>query len=125
MQKHFLQAHGTPLASTHWKNKLRNQEFIEKIKKGDLSDLEGEIEPIVECFSEIHNDASTTQAKPIEYSYEQWKSYIQNVKEKTSTSPSGRHVGHWKTILMYAPSIFAKLFDITSIAMTHETLFKR
>jgi len=125
MQKHFQQAHGTPLTSTHWKKKLQNQDFVEKIRKGDLSELEGEAEPIVEYFQEIHNDASTAQANPIEYSFEQWKSYIQNVKEKTSTSPSGRHYGHWKTILMYAPSIFAKLYDITSIAMAHEIMLER
>ena len=125
MQRHFNQAHGTPLTSIEWKQKLQDNEFKNKLIKGDLSSLEGETDAICVYFQTVAEDGKKEAKEPIEYTLEQWSQYIINVKEKTSTSPDGRHYGHYKTLLKYAPSIFEQIYIIMNIAIRNNLILDR
>ena len=69
MIKHFNQAQGTPLTTTKWKQRLNDPQFLERIRRGDFSDIEEESEPIVRYFQTIHKSATPQNVTPIQYSH--------------------------------------------------------
>ena len=125
MKRHFHQAHGTPLTTDTWKIRLQDNKFIQKIRDGDLSELEGEPEPIRCYFKTLSEDSKKEVEEPIQYTLEKWSNYIKNVKEKTTTSPSGRHFGHLKTMREYLPSIFEQVYTIMNVAVRNNIILER
>jgi len=98
MMKHFGQADGTPLTSLKWNSRLVDDEFVERIRNEDYSDLENETEAIREYFQAMGKKKNTVELQQFLYTLDDWKNYIHNVKERTTTSPSGRHYGHFKVL---------------------------
>ena len=62
---------------------------------------------------------------PFRYDLEDFKTFIKNAKEKTSSSPSRRHYGHWKSIQKYILDVFADLHAILVLVMQHTILLPR
>ena len=69
LNKHFSQANETPFATEHWREQFRDKN-IQKMT---------DIQPCTNL--------------------EDFKTYIKTIDEKRSSSPSGRHYGHYKTLL--------------------------
>jgi len=126
MMKHFGQANGTPLTSTKWDNMLVSDDFIQNIREENYEDIQNETMAIQEYFKAMNINKKQTPCQPkYVYSLEDWKWHIQHVKEKTSTSPAGRHYGHFKTILNHNPEIFEDMYHIMHIAFANGILLKR
>jgi len=126
MMKHFGQANGTPLTSTTWNQKLISDDFITDLKNEDLESIKNESLAIQEYFSAMSNNSGKVQElDQFKYTLDDWKWHIKHVKEKTSTSPDGRHYGHFKVILNKHPQIFQNIYDVMDMAFQHGILLKR
>jgi len=125
MKKHFGQAEGTPLTTNSWSSQLMNEDFIENIKNENYEDLNDENREIQEYFKAMAQPKRVKEMSQFEYSFEEWKNHIKRVKEKTTTSPSGRHYGHWKVLLEKAPKIFRDIYDIMNLSLRRSILLKR
>ena len=96
-QLHFLQANGTPFTTPDWKEKLDSEEFHQEVLDDEYVPPDS-MHPLVkdvlvhikqpECIDEF--ECVTT--------YNEFVGFIKNSKERTSTSPSGRHYGHYKSL---------------------------
>jgi len=92
MMKHFGQANGTPLTSNKWDNMLVCDDFIQNIQNENYEDIKNEPVAIQKYFKAMNANNKMIRCQPkYKYSLEDWKWHIQHVKEKTSTSPAGRH----------------------------------
>ena len=95
--QHFAQAHGCLFSSTA---------FQEVTNKKEISDMQ--LEPSTpECkIQEAINEASVHSNHDLEITQEEWRNKFNHWKESTSTSPSGIHLGHYKTLLstIYVPN---------------------
>ena len=125
MVRHFNQAHGTPLTTDKWKKQLQNRKFLEEIREGNFESLVYEDASIRKYFEAMYEDRSDMKKIPATYTLAQWTENIQNAKESTSTSPSGRHYGHHKTILKYRPDIFKWMHELASLAMENGIVLER
>ena len=125
LQFHFGQAHGTPLTSERWKKKLVDEKFINSIIEGKVQCHDEDEQAVKDYFMVLSQVAEKVKMKPIQYSFEQWSSFIKNVKEITSTSPSGRHYGHCKTLREYLPNVFYQIYLIMNIAIENGILLER
>jgi len=125
MKKHFSQAEGTPLTSNYWSTQLMDNTFIEEMQNQQYERLENENNAIKEYFRAMQQPEQVVNLPPFEYSFESWKRHIVKVKEKTTTSPSGRHYGHYKVLLEKAPLIFRDIYDLNKIAFMRGILLER
>lgn len=53
------------------------------------------------------------------YDLEDFKKFMKHAKEKTSSSPSRRHYGHWKSNKKYLPHVFSDLHAILVLVMRY------
>ena len=125
MEAHFAQAHGSRLTTDVWKERLVSEEFISNLKQGDLEKLHDESEAVQEYFQAIAGKAERKEMEKFHYSLEQWRMHIANVKERTATSPSGRHYGHFKVLMEKEPKIFEDMYEIMNISYKHGIMLKR
>jgi len=125
MVKHFHQAHGTPLTTETWKDKLQDRKFLESIRDGNMESIMYESDSVRKYFGAMHEDRSDMKETPFVYTYAQWAKHIKSVKEATSTSPSGRHYGHHKTLLTYLPKEFKWMYELNHLAMHHGIVLDR
>jgi hypothetical protein len=99
--QHFQQALQTPFSTMSYKSIVdHSKKFSEPtwIKKVDLKTNQPEIkritykllENLIEPPKEVGN---STKSK------DKWKQKIKKLKEKTTTPPSGLHLGHYKTLI--------------------------
>ena len=125
MEAHFAQAHGSRLTTDVWKERLVSEEFIRNLKEGDLEELHDESEAVQEYFQAIAEKAERKEMEKFHYSLEQWRMHIANVKERTATSPSGRHYGHFKVLMEKEPKIFEDMYEIMNISYKHGIMLQR
>ena len=57
--------------------------------------------------------------------FEDFKEYIRTVDEKRSSSPSGRHYGHYKTLLDNDERYLQIIHGILELALTHGIVLDR
>jgi hypothetical protein len=102
-QKHFGQANNTPFTSDPLKsiyeyngtNKNSKDLIIDRVFPNEIKDLEESTKQFLEMLAsnkQIPHIADTI-------TYEEFKMGISKWKERTTTSPSGRHLGHYKLLL--------------------------
>ena len=125
MKKHFSQAEGTPLTSNYWTAQLTDDEFIQNIRNENYECLHRENEAICAYFQAMSQNNKSESLPKFEYTFESWKRHIQNVKERTTTSPSGRHYGHFKALLDKLPEVFRDLYEINRIALQRGIILER
>jgi ribonuclease HI len=125
MKKHFGQADGTPLTSKKWNKRLVDDEFIKAIRAKDFTCLKDESEAIQVYFKAMSSNVSPELLQKFNYSFEDWTSHIKKVKERTTTSPDGRHYGHFKVILQKQPDIFRDIYEVMDMAMKHNIILSR
>ena len=68
-----------------------------------------------------------SHVKEIEFSttLDEFREFIKNSKEKTSTSPSGRHYGHYKALHKADPKFLATIHSIIEISLQHNIILNR
>jgi len=125
MQSHFAQAHGSRLTTNVWKDRLTSDAFINNLKRGDIDELKDESEAVQEYFQAIADKAADRDLQKSQYTLEQWKCHILKVKERTATSPSGRHYGHFKVLLEKETKIFEDIYEIMNVAYKFGIMLER
>ena len=122
-QRHFQQALETPLASPEWSELLNKKDIQRQILNGTFETPE----PIpYECTLLLHFMQQTVPTQ-IDHrlSFEEFTSYIRNADEKTSCSPSGRHYGHYKALLLSQPKILFMIYDMFTTALEYDIILPR
>lgn len=72
----------------------------------------------------MKRDPSITEIE-FQTTYEEFVSFIKNSKEKTSTSPSGRHYGYYKTLLKADPKYLQTIHSILEVSLQHNIIQDR
>ena len=99
-QLHFGQADGTPFATPKMKEQL---DFMASTKTAELI-LDGTYEPddITSAAAALADHLRKAPVPEIEaeVSEEAFRGKLKSWPEKTTTSPSGLHLGHWKALVL-------------------------
>ena len=122
-QRHFQQALETPLAAPNWNDLLSKREIQEKILNGTFDAPE---ELPYECSLLLHFMQQTVPSQ-IDHrlSFEEFTTYIRNADEKTSCSPSGRHYGHYKALLITNKQLLFLIYDMFTTSLEYEIILPR
>jgi hypothetical protein len=99
-QQHYAQAEKTEMASTETRSLMGpsgTTEFCDNVLNGtaDLSSFSPSLKAI---FQQLENPPDVEVSDKI--SYDDFKDALKCWKEKTSTSPSGRHLGHYISLMV-------------------------
>ena len=122
--KHFGQSTGTPFANAYWKSKLSDPNFQQTLLDGNFcydDSLPQEANDLLQSFSSKPN----VKEIPLLPKWTDFTKFISNSKEKTSSSPSGRHYGHYKSLLHSAPTILRGIFKILCLSLQHGIVLNR
>lgn len=93
---HFTQAHDTPLATSQWEKIIEETTHVEELETTHKEAFENLDEITQEFVKEIHQEQQHGDVTFEDMKLTDFEVYIKNKDEKTSTSPSGRHLGHFK-----------------------------
>ena len=122
--KHFGQSTGTPFANTYWKNKLSDPTFQAQLLEGTVhydNSLPEEANELLKSFVRKPN----VKEIPLLPTWKEFSDFIGKATEKTSSSPSGRHYGHYKALLHSAPSILKGIFKIMCLSLQYGIVLER
>ena len=125
MHLHSAQSSDSPLSSNKWQQKLQHRHFRTAILKGEYVPDPFEKEEINEMFRVMHK-YEVTSTVPFEYTYKEFLQFITTCKEKTSSSPSGRHLGHYKALFLLEESTMLQIIHgILSLSLQYCVPLKR
>ena len=125
MRKHLAQAQGTPLTTDAWDEKLQCEEIQKQILNGTFVPPPETPQAVIDYIYHLQRPNTIEHDIDFDYTEEDFRQFIQNADERTSSSPSSRHYGHWKTIEKYCPEIFSDLFKILSLVMKNCVMLPR
>jgi len=123
LKKHFGQSQGTPFTSDFWIHTLTNEKSQDALLSGDF-DLSEYPKPVQMYLASLKKPLDREDIK-FEYTFKQFCSFISKVHERTSTSPSGRHYGHFKVLLKYQKSLLHDIYRVMHIAFSNGVLLNR
>ena len=84
-----------------------------------------ESDEIRDYFKAMAQPQGVCKMNQFEYELQDWKYHIQKVKEKTTTSLSGRHYGHFKVLMDKAPDIFHNIYTVMNVALKRTLILNR
>ena len=96
---HFTQANNTPFMSDFWVSELKKEHVIESIINGSYeppSELPWEAQEVLRHMKRSPKIVEEVQAHS---TFEEFRTFYKLATEATSSSPSGRHYGHFKALL--------------------------
>lgn len=125
MRKHLAQAQGTPLTSETWDALLKSKKTQKEILDGSFVPPADTPEALQLYLKHLQRPNTISTEFDFHYELEDFKKFIKNAKEKTSSSPSKRHYGHWKTIEKYMPNVFSDLHTILVLVMQYSIMLPR
>ena len=117
-RRHFGQAHGTPFTTPSFTTKFNwaaETSMAEMVLKGDFPS--DDLDYIAKLFLSHCQQIPDIQPQPDTITLRQFKGKMKVWRETTSTSPSGRHLGHYK-------ALFARI-DPTLDTITQATLARQ
>ena len=120
---HFEQAKETPFSSQQWRHHLEEDSTQANILNGQYTkiyDIPDESLCLLQCMQR-----KTVKQIDSEMHFHEFLEYYRKVKETTSSSPSGRHYGHYKALLEGDLSILEVIFDIMSFCLTKGIILER
>ena len=124
MSKHNSQAAESPLATPLWQSKLDHPLTRQSIMDGTFYDdtLPVEVNEFLASFATL----SESPKVPFRYDFNRFCTYIKKTKEKIASSPSGRHLGHYKTLLMMKKQkLLRSIFDVMKLSMKYTIILDR
>ena len=117
LQKHFSQASDTLITSPKWRNLLQSKEIQDSLLDGTFeweADIPAEFKELLSVFQ---TPISARNTISFQLKYEAFVKFIQSSKEKTATSPSSRHYGHYKALLDGAPEVLHDIFTLMQLSV--------
>ena len=124
--RHFGQAIGTPLSDSTWKNRLDPRlgtKILDEIVSGKYIAPKGcppELLHLLKAARQPHG----AQDIPFTMSFEHFRKFCERQDEKKTSSPSGLHYGHYKT-LTWDELLLRIKYKILEIAYKHGVLLRR
>ena len=122
---HYTQANNTPFSDQFWTKELEKDEVSDKIINGTYTppdELPWEAKEIL-----LHMKRSSKIEKEIctDTSFDDFRKFYRLATESTSSSPSGRHYGHFKALLQTDEKYMSAIHDILCIAVEHDIILHR
>ena len=124
--RHFGQAIGTPLSDSTWKNRLDPRlgtKILDEIVSGKYIAPKG-CPPELLHFLKAARRPHGAQDIPFTMSFEHFRKFCERQDEKKTSSPSGLHYGHYKT-LTWDELLLRIKYKIIEIAYKHGVLLRR
>ena len=126
---HYSQAQETPLATKQWQERLdpvsKTDEQMSSIMEGELftkSDLPMESKRFLKHMtSKIQPQM---KMEDVEITTKKYRSFYKGAKERTSSSPSGLHLGHWKASA-FDEDVSSVIASVINIAVQNEHTLRR
>jgi len=120
---HYGQAKETPLASKEWRdlldpNKLSDLEMDEIMKGKFFQDSNLPVESKSFLAHMIRDVQPEMSSEKVQITQKIFSAFYKGAKESTSSSPSGLHLGHWKSCAL-DPDISMVLSGIIDLAVTN------
>jgi hypothetical protein len=129
-QRHFRQAADTPFVTGPVAEKIgpfEDNEHCDAILQGtfDFTDLELEIE-VADLIRGMQYPDPANPTPPINITIDDdtFRDAVYHTRERTSSSPSGRHYGHYRTLLR-APEILSCITALTNFCFRWGVTMKR
>ena len=122
---HFTQANNTPFTSEFWVNELKKDNVSKSIIQGTYEppkDLPWEAQEVLKHMKRSPKIVEEIQAHS---TFEEFRTFYKLATESTSSSPSGRHYGHYKTMLQSEKRFLHAIYDIMSVCVTHSVILDR
>ena len=123
-RNHFTQANDTPFASEYWRQRLQDEDVQTAILSGSfptMSDLPVEANDI---FQKMKKD-ERVQIIPDHTTIHDFRAFLTKVKETKSSSPSGRHYGHYKVLLGQDEKYLKVIHGILQMALHKSIILGR
>ena len=124
-QRHFMEANETPFASDFWRKELQQEEVQNEI-------LNGTYEPPVELpleakeiLQEMKRPSEVKGESVPEATLNDFKIYKKKIHEKRSSSPSGRHYGHYKVLMTSDSRYLQVIHGILALSLKNCIVLKR
>ena len=124
-KQHFMQANETPLAAISWKDKFDNEQFQQAVLDGQYKPPSSLPLPVREVLLHLRKRPEITEEIQFQTTFEEFKSFIRNAKEKTSTSPSGRSYSHYKALLSSNEAVLQTIHSIIEICIHYRIILNR
>ena len=122
---HYTQANNTPFSDKFWTDELAKPEVSDRIIRGEYeppASLPWEAREIL-----LHMKRSHLIKEEIGLSttFKAFQTFYRLAKESTSSSPSGRHYGHFKALLQADQTYLRSIHTILSVSAEHQLILDR
>jgi len=127
---HYSQAGETPLAALDWYSKLNPNSItpseVKDILLGTSSTLPPHVHPTTKAFFDTLTENLLPELPPesIDITTAKYRQFYSKTKERTSSSPSGLHMGLWKAAAT-SDSLSSILSSILQIALSNSYVLQR
>ena len=122
-QQHFQQALETPLASQAWDDIFNNRHMANAILNGEFDCPEALPEECKLLIQYMHRRVPERVSHHI--SFDEYLDFYRKADETTSSSPSGRHYGHYKALLDGNLHILRVMHEIMTVCLDHRVVLER
>ena len=99
--EHFSQAAETPFAQGKWNDELdilKEGSRVDEILDGKYDGIENEPEEVRQWLEGMKRKEGVAGQVPLRTTFAAFQEFVQRVTEAKSSSPSGRHYGHYKAL---------------------------
>ena len=120
---HFEQASETPFSSKEWRHHLEEDETQHNILSGRYKkkfDIPDESVCLLQ-FMKKRTDRVISSAMK----FAEFVDFYRKAKETTSSSPSGRHYGHYKALIDGNMEVMRVIFDILTVCLEKGIILER
>lgn len=125
--EHFSQAGKTPFASGKWEEVLdifdENSE-VRKILDGNYNEANNEPKWMKQWIMEMKRKQGVTGQVELRTTFGEFEKFVNGVVESKSSSPSGRHYGHYK-VAATNERFLRVLYKVMEIAMRRGVVLRR
>ena len=125
LKRHFGQSNGTPFTSSEWIHNLSDENFQNSILKGDLPENLSLPAAAKDILFSFKSDFSTLREVPFLPTWNQFIQFISKTDEKTSASPSTRHYGHYKSLLLVGQPMLKSIFELLCLSLSKGIILDR
>ena len=122
---HYTQANNTPFSDKFWTDELGKPEVSDRIIKGEYDPPASLPWEAKEILLHMKRSPLITEEIDLSTTFEDFQKFFRLAKESTSSSPSGRHYGHFKALLQTDKKYLQSIHTILSISTEHNAILDR